>query len=279
MLFTAVRSQEFVSLTVGFRWGLMDKMLMASSLPDSRRWVWGNSRGSHMWCWFFGGCDMAAGGWGSLYAKRGNKFCQMSPRATDSETRLLPSTQEFPASKHGNSKLKSCGAVWSFACHEAFILWMSWKHTHTHTCRLREDRREGKMVTDDTWKRCPCNEVSLLPRSLRGGGLFDFKEGQSGIEWTRWHTRMAKAIINDTCISSVFLYLQHFPAKDIFQKQFYCFQTFHTASIITTRSEWENEVTPIQPQIAAKGQKPRNKLQTTHTLTSTFTLNWNSNSK
>ena len=58
-------------------------------------------------------------------------------------------------------------------------------NTQTHTCRLREDRREGKMVTDDTWKRCPCNEVSLLPRSLRGGGLFDFKEGQSGIEWTR----------------------------------------------------------------------------------------------
>ena len=114
------------------------------------------------------------------------------------------------------------------ACREVFILWMSWKHTHTHTCRLREDRRKGKMVTDDTWKRCPCNEVSLLPRSLRGGGLFDFKEGQSGIERTRWHTRMAKAIINDTCISSVFLYLQHFPAKDIFQKQFYCFKIFHT---------------------------------------------------
>ena len=33
MLFTAVRSQEFVSLTVGLRWGLMDKMLTASSLP------------------------------------------------------------------------------------------------------------------------------------------------------------------------------------------------------------------------------------------------------
>ena len=31
MLFSAVRSQEFVSLTVGLRWGLMDKMLMASS--------------------------------------------------------------------------------------------------------------------------------------------------------------------------------------------------------------------------------------------------------
>ena len=38
---------------------------------------------------------MAAGGWGSLYAKLGNKFCQMSPRAADSETRLPPSTQKF----------------------------------------------------------------------------------------------------------------------------------------------------------------------------------------
>ena len=50
---------------------------------------------SHMWCWYFGGCDMAGGGWGSLYAKLGNKFCQMSPRAADSETRLPPSTQKF----------------------------------------------------------------------------------------------------------------------------------------------------------------------------------------
>ena len=38
---------------------------------------------------------MAAGGRGSLYAKLGNKFCQMSPRAADSETRLPPSTQKF----------------------------------------------------------------------------------------------------------------------------------------------------------------------------------------
>ena len=115
-------------------WGLMDKRLMACPLPDSRKWVWGNSRGSHMWCWFFGGCDMAAGGWGSLYAKRGNKFCQMSPRATDSETRLLPSTQEFPVSKHGNSKRKSCGAVWSFSMSwSVYLMNVLETHTHTHT--------------------------------------------------------------------------------------------------------------------------------------------------
>ena len=113
-------------------------MLMASSLPDSRKWVWGNSRGSHMWCWFFGGCDMAAGGWGSLYAKRGNKFCQMSPRATDSETRLLPSTQEFPVSKHGNSKRKSCGAVWSFSMSwNVYLMNVLETHTHTHAACVK----------------------------------------------------------------------------------------------------------------------------------------------
>ena len=81
---------------------------------------------------------MAAGGWGSLYAKRGNKFCQMSPRATDSETRLLPSTQEFPASKHGNSKLKSCGVLdplhvmkcLSYECPGN-------THTHTHAACVK----------------------------------------------------------------------------------------------------------------------------------------------
>ena len=47
---------------------------------------------------------MAGGGWGSLYAKLGNKFCQMSPRAADSETRLPPSTQKFGTRK---KKLKT----------------------------------------------------------------------------------------------------------------------------------------------------------------------------
>ena len=230
MLFTAVRSQEFVSLTVVSDrvwwtkcWWPPHYPIQGSGCEGIREEVTCDAGSLEAVTWQPVG--------GAVYMQNAainSVKCLPEPqiRRQDCYHRL----KSFQSASMEIQNGSLVGLFDPLACREVFILWMSWKHTHTHThtCRLREDRRKGKMVTDDTWKRCPCNEVSLLPRSLRGGGLFDFKEGQSGIERTRWHTRMAKAIINDTCISSVFLYLQHFPAKDIFQKQFYCFKTFHT---------------------------------------------------
>ena len=121
---------------------------------------------------------MAGGGLGSLYAKLGNKFCQMSPRAADSETRLPPSTQKFGTRK---KKLKTV------VLQKVRIFWVIYVyiwHENVHCPSPQKSKSlqvylplGGEIVTDDIWMRCPCNEVSLFPQSpkLWSVGRFDFK--------------------------------------------------------------------------------------------------------